>query len=272
MTVSEFKTTFKDLSSIDLEVFLLTVLNCTKSELFLNQNLVLTKKQLKLLHSYVKRRQQNEPVAYIVNNKEFFGLDFFVNKSVLIPRPETEEMLEFALKINPKPTTILDIGTGSGCIAITLASHLPKAKITALDICKRALNIAIKNSNLHQTSNITFLQSDLLKNIPENSHFDLIITNPPYICQSEASEMSAETLQFEPKKALFADNNGLSIYQRLLKQLKLKNISFNHFLGEFGFQQENLIRDLLEIEFYGKYTLQKDLAGITRFVHINNKK
>lgn len=271
MTISELKKNYKDLSPIDLEVFLLSILKCSKSELFLNENVELTKHQQNKLEKYISRRLNQEPVAYIVNSKEFFGLGFFVNKSVLIPRPETEELVELALKINPKPQSILDIGTGSGCIAVSLAHSLPESNVRALDICKRALNVAIKNSSFHKISNITFLQSDLLANIPENSHFDLIVTNPPYVSESEQSHMSKETLLYEPKKALLAGNNGLSIYQKIFKQLKHKNITFNHFLGEFGFQQENSIRDLLENEFYGKYTLLKDLAGITRFVHIINK-
>lgn len=266
MTISEIKKKYKDLSSIDLEVFLLNILDCDKSTLFLSPNLKLTKNQSKKLEKYIARRLNNEPVAYIINQKEFYGLNFYVNKTVLIPRPETEELVDLALKLKPK--TILDLGTGSGCIACSLAKFLPNSQVTAIDICKRALTVAVKNADNLSLKNISFLQSDIFSKLKDGSSFDLIITNPPYIKTTENSHMSTETLLFEPKKALFAGDDGLDIYKKIFSQLKAKNITFNHFLGEFGFQQKNLMLNLLENDFSGKYTLLKDLAGITRFVHI----
>lgn len=267
MLVSEFYNKYKNLPRHELEVLLLFVLKITKKEHFLNPNQEISSSQLAELNKCINLLTQNYPIAYIVNSKNFYGLDFYVDQNVLIPRPETEILVEQAIKLNPN--SVLDIGTGSGCIAIAIARHLNNCQLTALDISTHALEVAKRNSQTHHCQ-INFIKSDFLQNIPKNSSFDLIITNPPYVKDSDLPFMSESTVLHEPDTALFAGPEGLDAYRQIFEQLKNKNISFEYFLGEFGFNQEKDMTDLLEMYFSGKYTLFKDLVGITRFLKINN--
>lgn len=170
----------------------------------------------------LQRRQAGEPIAYILGEKEFFGRKFEVNKNVLIPRPETEEVVELVLELMDKEgveegVQILEVGTGSGCIATTLALERPSVKVVAVDISKDALDIAKRNAQ-NLGAKVEFLQSDLLDKVPENEEFKIVVANLPYV-DEEWAWLDRETLDFEPKIALFAEENGLRAYRRLLGQL-----------------------------------------------------
>lgn len=267
MLVSEFYNKYKNLPRHELEVLLFFVLKITKKELFLNPSREISSSQLAELDKCTNLLTQNYPIAYIVNSKNFYGLDFYVDQNVLIPRPESEVLVEQALEL--RPSSVLDIGTGSGCIAVTIARQLENCQVTALDISILALEVAKKNSQTHNCQ-INFIKSDFLQDIPTNSSFDLIITNPPYVKDSDLPFMSKSAVLHEPDTALFAGPDGLDAYRQIFTQLKDKKISFKYFLGEFGFNQEKEMTDLLEMYFSGKYTLFKDLAGVTRFLKINN--
>jgi release factor glutamine methyltransferase len=268
MQVKDFILNTKNLSHLELEVLLLFVLNISKTDLLKNPDLTLTAEQISQIDQLVQHRLQGVPIAYLTGSKEFYGLEFSVTPDVLIPRPETEEMVEIALGLKPAPHKILDIGTGSGAIACTLAHKLPQPHITAVDISDNALLVAKKNAAKFNLSNIEFIKSDFLNKITPGTEFDLIITNPPYIKLSDTALMSHETLKFEPKLALFSGEDGLDAYRQIFKQIDQKRIKFKHFLGEFGATQEKELIDLLDIYFYGKYQVRKDLAGIPRFIII----
>lgn len=177
----------------------------------------LTEEQTILLHSILDRLKTFEPIQYIIGETEFFGLPFHVTKDVLIPRPETEELVELILNENKKSgLKVLDIGTGSGAIAIALAKHLEKADIEAWDISEEALKIATLNAESN-TVDITFRNVDVLKDYPTGStKFDIVVSNPPYILEKEKSVMDQNVLDYEPHTALFVpDNNGLLFYDRI---------------------------------------------------------
>lgn len=213
-------------ASLDAEVLLAHALNKSREYLLSHPEHTLSNSQRKKFAQYIKRRAKHEPVAYITGHKEFFGFDFLVNKNVLIPRPETETLVEEAIRIVSQMSTVncqlLDIGTGSGCIAISLAKHLPKAKITAIDSSKQALNVARKNARLNKVSSrIKFIHGDPLENHnPQPTTHNLILANLPYIPNNEYKQLAPDIKNYEPKQALIAGPDGLKYYRQLFKQLQ----------------------------------------------------
>ncbi|MBD8387308.1 peptide chain release factor N(5)-glutamine methyltransferase [Dysgonomonas sp. BGC7] len=187
----------------------------TYSKAMLEGN-ALTKEQQEYIHTIVDRLKQYEPIQYILGETEFFGLPFSVNENVLIPRPETEELIELILNENKQPNlSVLDIGTGSGAIAIALAKHLREAKVSAWDISQNALEVAGRNSKTNET-NIYFRAIDVLKKYPRDEKFDIIVSNPPYVLESEKAEMEQNVLDYEPHLALFVPNDkALLFYERI---------------------------------------------------------
>ncbi|MDR1881556.1 MAG: peptide chain release factor N(5)-glutamine methyltransferase [Prevotella sp.] len=178
----------------------------------------LSDKQQKTVADIVARLRNYEPIQYILEESEFFGLRFVVNKNVLIPRPETEELVELILNDNknkkPGPD-ILDIGTGSGAIAIALAKRLGDVCVSAWDISREALDVAILNSKINSV-NISLEAVDILEDYPANKKFDIIVSNPPYVTESEKETMERNVLEFEPRTALFVpDNDALLFHKRI---------------------------------------------------------
>ena len=228
-----------DTPDLDSEILLSHVLKLDRTFLLANLDKKLTIKQYKDFQKLIFRREKYEPIAYIINKKEFYGLDFYVNKDVLIPRPETELIIESVLNIlnvendQAKRTNksnisntlnILDVGTGSGCIAVSLAKNISQAKIYATDISKKALKIAKFNTKKNKILNkIKFYQGNLLDPISKNIKFDFIIANLPYLSEKQykhiVEDRHACPLQYEPKSALLAQNDGLEFYIKLLKQI-----------------------------------------------------
>jgi release factor glutamine methyltransferase len=185
----------------------------------------------------LKLLKSQKPIQYILGETEFYGLPFKVNEHTLIPRPETEELVEWILKhqsIEDK-INILDIGTGSGCIAISLAKHLPQAKVYALDISKEALKIAKQNADLNEVA-VTFLEADILKpkvnwNLEFKSlEFDIIVSNPPYIREQEKELMKPNVLENEPHLALFVNDENPLIFYQTITQFAIKNLRKNGML------------------------------------------
>ncbi len=199
---------------LDAEIILSYVLNLKRIELYL-QNYNLNKKKLLILENLVLRRVKREPVAYITGVKEFYGIEFKVTKDVLIPRPETELLVETLLNYNLYNFSLLDIGTGSGNIAITLKKYNPSLDITAIDISDSALQIAKYNAKkIISHLNISFIQSDLFENI--NKKFDIIVSNPPYIPSDEIGSLMPDVKNFEPKIALDGGKDGLYFYKKII--------------------------------------------------------
>ncbi len=202
------------IANLDAELILAHILHQERIFLHTHPETELTKRQISAANKLLARRQNHEPLAYILGYKEFYGRNFQVNKNVLIPRPESETIIELTKQIQPTPKNIADIGTGSGCIAITLALELTNTHIVATDICKKALNLAAKNATNLSAQNITFIQSDLLTKLPDHK-FDLICANLPYVDQLWA--WNSPELIYEPKKALYASNNGLQLIFKLIE-------------------------------------------------------
>ena len=208
----------------DAELLLQHRLGLTRAALLANPDRRLAPDELEDYENLVARRRLHEPVQYITGVQEFYGLPFRVTPAVLIPRPETEHLVEAVLDRLPhdRLVTIADIGTGSGAIALALAAHLPQAAITAIDLSPTALEVAQANAEaLELSSRVRFLASDLLASLssPEaHASFDAIVSNPPYVSTSDAPELHPQVREYEPSSALFAGADGLEVYRRLIPQ------------------------------------------------------
>jgi release factor glutamine methyltransferase len=206
----------------DAELLLLHTLQVSRVTLLAHPNRELTPDQKTFYEKNIARRLQHEPIQYITGQQEFYGLTLNVTPAVLIPRPETEHLVEVVLKFLPpdKPLKIADIGTGSGAIAIALAVHLPHAEITALDISTEALTVAAANAHGHNVADrIRFLQSDLLSALGHEAEtFDAIVSNPPYVPETDRDTLHPQVRNHEPAAALFAGKTGLDVYRRLIPQ------------------------------------------------------
>lgn len=201
-------------------------------DLALNPDFELTTKQVKHWDEILQELKTQKPIQYILGETEFFGLKFKVNENTLIPRPETEELVKLILssKVNHfKALKILDIGTGSGCIAIALAKNLPSAQVFALEVSDKALEIAKLNADNNQVE-LTFLNLNILEIENLNQQFDVIVSNPPYVRNLEKFEISKNVLDFEPHLALFVQDNDALLFYRKIAQLAKINLSENGFL------------------------------------------
>jgi release factor glutamine methyltransferase len=228
--------------------------------------------ETKRFRECLERRAQGEPLQYITANQEFFGLDFEVTKDVLIPRPETELLVETALKLLPRSADVFicDVGTGSGCIAIALMQQLPHARAVAIDISPGALAVARRNAARHSvTERIDFVLSDCFDALTlRESHasFDLIVSNPPYVEEGAMADLQREVRDFEPRNALAAGADGLDIIRRLLLAAGDFLKTGGYFLFEIGFSQAAAVRELLDPKIWKLMDIYKDLQGIPRTV------
>ena len=239
----------RDTATRDAELLLLHTLQISRVTLVAHPNRELTASQRNAFENNISRRLHHEPIQYITGQQEFYGLTLGVTPAVLIPRPETEHLVEAVLKLLPsnQPLRIVDVGTGSGAIAIALATHLPQATITALDISIEALAVAQANARQHNVAScIHFLQSDLLSALnPDAETFDAIVSNPPYIPESDRPTLHPQVRNYEPVSALFAGETGLDIYRRLLPEA-LKALKPNGLLAlEIGHDQQTDLAALL---------------------------
>ncbi|MFQ6607578.1 MAG: peptide chain release factor N(5)-glutamine methyltransferase [Fidelibacterota bacterium] len=200
----------------ELEWLLCDLLSCSRMELYVNTESEISSERLITLDNWMQRRLAGEPLQYITGRSEFFGLPFHLNHNVLIPRPETERLVEVALNIaqSSNVENIVDVGTGSGCIAVSLASKLSSAKIVAVDMDKPALELARENAALNSLAEqIEFRQLDILSEEIDGK-FDLLLSNPPYIPQNEIADLPEEIRDHEPRIALTDGNDGLTFYHR----------------------------------------------------------
>lgn len=259
---------------LDSEVLLAFTLNKPRELLISHSEKELTKSQEKKFKSYVSRRLKGEPVAYIRGFKEFFDLDFIVNKDVLIPRPDTELIVDvilrydFASQNHSGSLRILDIGTGSGCIPITLKKHLSKAEIIGTDISDKALAVARRNAKKHKTD-IRFYKSDLLKKLPKNlkGKINIITFNPPYLTKNEARK---KELAFEPQVALTPDNFK-ELIRDFFKQAKEYLADKGVIFMEIGHRQAKITSKIAkEIFPDSKIEVIKDLGGFDRVIQIQS--
>ena len=277
-----FKITLKKLypaSEIDTFLFLLLeeYLNFKRIDIVLKSNFNISSEVLTLLKSSTKLLEQEIPIQYIIGKTEFYGFPFILNEHVLIPRPETEELVTFILdKVSKldshyaikKDNTIkiLDIGTGSGCISIALKKSLPLVEISALEKSDKALRIAEKNTHLNKVD-INLIQQDILKTTELNNTYDIIVSNPPYVRESEKKEIKNNVLNNEPHMALFVeDNNPLIFFDKIAELAKnhlTKNgllfFEINQYLGK-----ETV--DLIRLKGFNTIELKKDIFGHDRVI------
>lgn len=246
----------------DAELLLLRATGVNRAFLLTYPNAPLTPAQQSTYDQWLIRRAQYEPIQYITGEQEFYGLPLRVTPDVLIPRPETEHLVEATLQRLPHntPVAIADIGTGSGAIAIALAHALPLASLTALDTSPAALAVARHNAEQHHLANrIRFLESDLLAAVSEEV-FDAIVSNPPYV--SELEVLEPQVSNFEPHSALFAGPSGLDIYQRLIPQARQCLKPHGWLLMEIGHGQRNALAALLSD--WNEVDFMNDLQQIPR--------
>ncbi len=261
-----------DTPQLDAEVLLAHTLNKNRTWLYTFPNAELNAGQSQSFLEAVARRANREPVAYITGHKEFFALDFIVSPAVLIPRPETELLVETALELaaNLARPTIADVGTGSGCIAVTLARHLPAANLLAGDISPAALAIARQNAAQHRVENrITFVAGNLLEPIP--TAVDIIASNPPYISRPELAQTMPEVQRHEPRLALEGGVTGLEIIAQLLAQSPKKLKPGGAILIEIGFAQGPAVAALARQHFpQANIQIKPDLAGLDRLLVVKD--
>ncbi len=262
------------------EVLLSFVLGKNRDYLVTHPEAILTSEQESVLRELFVRFLKGEPVAYLTGEKEFYGLNFYVDKRVLIPRPETEMLVEEVIAFvsnlkkdawyNNRPLRIIDVGTGSGCIAISLAKHLPLENFTAGDISSEALQVAKNNAKRHEVYNrINFQVSDLLENI--SGDFDIIVANLPYIGVEKFNFVSRATREYEPHVALFGGEDGLVLYKKLFQQIVDRRFKPLLVLGEFGFLQVDFVRQILNTYFaQSQCVIKEDLAHIERIFLVKN--
>lgn len=225
----------------------------------------ITAEQRTLVDKIVDRLKNHEPIQYIFGYTEFYGLQFDVNKNVLIPRPETEELVEIIVANCKKShSAILDIGTGSGCIAISLKANINNASVSAWDVSEEALLTAKENA-LKNKQDITFSHIDVLQEIPKNQKFDIIVSNPPYVLESEKLQMENNVLEHEPHLALFVDDNNPLLFYNRIADIARKLLNKDGLLYfEINSMKGQETVDMLKNKGYQNIELIKDLSGKDR--------
>jgi len=281
MTVKELKSYFKTtlinkypINEINSFYYLLLThyLKLKRVDIALEPNQLIQEETFDRLLLDLEKLSQEIPIQYIIGNTEFYGLPFKVNKNVLIPRPETEELVSWILneikdkRQKTEDFTILDIGTGSGCIAIALAKNLPNTKVFALDVSKEALTIAKQNAVLNK-ADVQFIQQDILTSTHLSQQFDIIVSNPPYVRELEKEEINKNVLENEPHLALFVDNNNPLLFYDKITDLAKKYLKpngqlffeINQYLGKETFE-------LLKNKGFKNIELQKDIFKNDRMI------
>jgi release factor glutamine methyltransferase len=245
----------------DAEVLLAHVLRCDQAALLTHPERLLSPAESDQLENFLKRRLASEPMQYITGSQEFFGLLFEVTPDVLIPRPETEHLVEAALEhIGREAVRILDVGTGSGAIAVSLAHARPQSHVTAVDLSPAALEVARRNAQRHAVlDRVTFLQSNLLAAL-DGADFDVVVSNPPYIAEGEVLE--PQVSNYEPHPALYAGPTGLEVYERLIPEARKVLKPGGWLLLEIGFGQQPAVEALLRG--WRSVSVVHDLQGIPR--------
>lgn len=225
---------------------------------------------LKSFHAYVERRAAGEPSQYITGSQDFYGRSFIVNPDVLIPRPETELLIEAACKYLGHPTStslICDVGTGSGCIVITLLHQIPNTSAIGVDISEAAIAVAEKNARAHEVADrVSFLVSDCFNALPRHVSFELIVSNPPYVSAAAVLGLQREVRDHEPLVALSPGADGLLVIRRLLNEAPRFLKDNGLLVMEIGFDQAEAVEALIDSKVWDLAGIVPDLAGIPRIV------
>ena len=264
-TVPYFEKAGIESPRLTIELLLAHVLKKKRLQIYLEFEREVDEATLEILRGLVKRRVAGEPLQYVTGEAEFCGLKLAVDRRVLIPRPETELLVEVVAA--RQPATVVDVGTGSGCIALALAQRLPAAEVTAVDVSADALAAAKANASRYDFKNFTrLLQSDLLSIFPDSFTVDAIVSNPPYIASGELAQLPREVKDFEPAQALFAGVDGLEVIRRLVLEAK-RFLSPTGFVAlEIGAGQCAAVTQLFESAGYQVAQVEKDLQGHERVI------
>jgi len=256
---------------LNAELLLTFVLGRPRVFLYAHPERELTEEEEQRYDEVIRERARGCPTQYITGHQEFWGLDLIVSPAVLIPRPETEHVVETALDLmkeyyraDPRRLKVVDVGTGSGCIALALASELTHAEIHGCDISEEALEMArINAARLALGGKVLFRKSDLLAVYGEEK-FDFVISNPPYVGESEADKVQKQVREFEPKVAVFSGQEGMDIYKRLIPQAQEALRPGGWFVTEIGYSEEDKVKELLTG--WTEIQTTADLQGIPRVV------
>lgn len=288
MLIKEYRSYFiQELSTLyddgEAESFFYLILEdkhqLKRIDLALNVALEFPETQIQNWNLILEQLKLEIPIQYILGKTNFYGLDFEVNENVLIPRPETEELVDWIIEsqkseVGSENLKILDIGTGSGCIAISLAKNLPNAKVFAIDVSEKALATAKKNAEIN-AANVTFFQKNILNVVnlnesEDSQQYDIIVSNPPYVRNLEKSEIKKNVLNNEPHLALFVEDNDALIFYRKIAELAQKNLSEN---GQLYFEINQYLGketiDLLDKMNFKNIELRKDIYGNDRMIRAN---
>ncbi|MGA3212869.1 MAG: peptide chain release factor N(5)-glutamine methyltransferase [Terriglobales bacterium] len=260
---------------MNAEVLLMFTLSCDRAYLYGHPERELTKDECERFDEALGERSRGVPAQYITGHQEFWGLDLIVNPAVLIPRPETEHVVETVLELvrgteefSSRQPSLVDVGTGSGCIALALAKELPGARVWATDISGAALDVARINAvRMQLEERVHFQQCDLLADLP-NAAFDFVVSNPPYVGEGEADKVQLEVRKFEPHGAVFAGPEGLDTIARLIPQARSHLQPGGWLVMEIGYTQEAAVRALLN-DWHDVRSIN-DLRGIPRVIAARN--
>ena len=254
---------------LNAELLLMFVLGQERAYLYAHPERELTAEEQDRYDEVIRERARGCPTQYITGHQEFWGLDLLVSPAVLIPRPETEHLVETVLELvkqrePEEKLRLIDVGTGSGCIALALASELTQAEIHACDLSDEALEMARANAaRLGLENRIAFRKSDLLSAYAGET-FDFVVSNPPYVGESEADKVQRQVREFEPKVAVFSGQEGMDIYRRLIPQAKVALKPGGWFAAEIGFSAESKVRELMAG--WDEVQVTPDLQGIPRVI------
>lgn len=259
----------------EAEQLLMAVLNCERIDLYTRYDRPLEKTEREQYRQFILRRAKNEPLQYITGFTYFMGFKFMVNQKVLIPRPDTEILVETVVdavrnKLSDKALTIIDIGTGSGAIAVSLAAILKDISVIALDLSAESLSIAAQNAQLNKVADrISFFQSDLLEGlIHQQINSDiLLVSNPPYVSGRDYAKLPLEIKNFEPERALLSGEDDVVFYRQIVDQAAILGAKLKGLFFEVGYDQAERVKEIIFQKYHTPPLVRKDLGGKNRVVY-----
>lgn len=269
-TIQHLKSRGSESPRLDAEILLAHARGCQRIELYTRYADVLSEDERTTMRALVKRRAESEPVAYLVGHREFFGLDFSVTPDVLIPRPDTETLVMEVLEVASQCDSprILDLCTGSGCIAVAVAVNCPNANVIASEISETALRVARNNADDHDVANrIDFIQSDLFDGFEREAKFDIIASNPPYVTESELADLQPDVRLHEPGLALDGGKDGLDVVRRILTDAPKYLNAGGHLVLEIDSLQATPVIEMISCSVrFSEVSILKDFAGKPRVI------
>lgn len=265
----DFRTRGIESARLDAELIVAHALHITRTQVIIDAMRPLAEEELAMLRALVKRRRAHEPIAYLRGEREFYGRVFKVDKRVLVPRPETELLVDTALARTRHVSMSmrqLDLCTGSGCVAITTARQRPTAKVTATDLSADALALARENAQRLGAYNVAFVEGDLFAAVPADARYDVVTANPPYIASAEIQTLQIDVRAFEPLLALDGGEDGLALVRRIVDEAPARLVPGGVLAMEIGAGQAPDVVALLEARGFTDVRAERDLARIERVV------